>query len=435
MKGRKTMEFNLSFDFVKDDLRFKEELYKDAVKKYHDQLENHTGAGSEFTGWLNYASTIDQKLVDSIIEKANFFRKNFDTFVVCGIGGSYLGSRAVIEAINGLQSEDKMDIVYFGQTLDSNYTAQVIKYLENRNFCVCVISKSGTTTETSIGFRILKEMLEKKLGKKGAKDAIVAVTDKENGALRKLSDIEGYTTFELPANIGGRYSVLTPVGLFPIAVAGIDIKEFLAGFADGEKLFSSGELSKNPAYQYACQKNVLYKNGYKVELDVTYEPRLAMLNEWSKQLFDESNGKEDKGLLIMSSIFTTDLHSLGQFIQEGSKILFETVLTFKEPNYDVQIPFDEDDLDGMNYLAGKNLSYVCEQAHRATTNAHSLSGNVPNISIQIEKLTPRSLGVYMYFSMKACAMCGYLIGVNPFNQPGVEIYKRNMFHLLGKKGY
>lgn len=429
------MRFDLNFDYIKPELRFKNEDYKELVKKYDKMLVEKTGEGNEFLGWLDYASTIDPQFVDSMIEKANEFRANFDTLVVCGIGGSYLGSRAVIEAINGLYSEDKMEIVYLGQTLDSNYTVQTLKHLEKRNFCVCVISKSGTTTETSISFRILKTMLEEKLGKEGASKAIVAVTDKEKGALRQLATQEGYTTFELPANIGGRYSVITPVGLFPIACAGIDIREFIKGFVEGEKMFGSDDLDKNPAYQYACQKNVLYNLGYKVEFGICYEPRLAMLNEWQKQLFDESNGKEDKGLLIMSSIFTTDLHSLGQFIQEGSKILFETVLTFEEPNYDLEIPYDEENLDGLNYIAGKKLSYVCEKAHEGTTTAHAFNGNVPNIEIKVGKLTPESLGMYMYFSMKACAMGGYLLEINPFNQPGVEVYKRNMFHLLGKKGY
>lgn len=429
------MNFNVSFNYIQKDRRFKVQYYRELVKMYDKMLVEGTGEGHEYLGWLHYASTIDPQLVEDMINKANEFRDNFDTLVVCGIGGSYLGSRAVIEAINGLYSEDKMEIVYLGHTLDSNYTAQTLKHLEKRNYCVCVISKSGTTTETSIAFRILKERLEKKLGKEGARKAIVAITDKENGALRQLSIQEGYTTFELPANIGGRYSVISPVGLFPMAVAGINIKEFIKGFVDGEKLFGSNNIDENPAYQYACQKNVLYSLGYKVEFAVCYEPRLAMLNEWAKQLFDESNGKEDKGLLIMSSIFTTDLHSIGQFIQEGSKILFETVLTFKNPNYDLEIPYDEENLDGMNYIAGKKLSYVCEKAHEGTTAAHAFTGNVPNISIEIDELTPESLGTYMYFCMKACAMGGYLLGINPFNQPGVEVYKRNMFHLLGKKGY
>ena len=309
------MNFDLRFDYVKKDKLFDPESYRELVKKYDKMLIDGTGPGHEFLGWMHYASEITDDFIDAINAKAQYFRENYDTFVVCGIGGSYLGSRAVIEAINGIYSNDKMNILYLGQTLDSNYTAQVIDYLKDKNFCVCVISKSGTTTETSIAFRILKEMLEKKLGKEKTRDAIVAVTDKEKGALRTLANQEGYTTFELPGNIGGRYSVISAVGLFPIAVAGINIREFIKGFIKGEKMFGSDNLDENPAYQYACQKNTLYKMGYKVEFAVTYEPRLAMLNEWAKQLFDESNGKEDKGLLIMSSVFTTDLHSIGQFIQ------------------------------------------------------------------------------------------------------------------------
>ncbi len=429
------MGLNLSFDFVEKEKQFQFNSYRDFVTSYDKLLNEGTGAGNDFLGWLNYASSISKTLIDEINEKANYFRENFDTLVVCGIGGSYLGARAVIEAINGLYSNDKMEIVYLGQTLDSNYTAQTLNHLDNKNFCVCVISKSGTTTETSIAFRILKEKLENKLGKDGARKAIVAITDKEKGALKQLSDKEGYTTFILPSNICGRFSVISPVGLFPIAVAGINISDFIQGFIDGEKLYSSSKLEENLAYQYACQKNALYNQGYKVEMDVCYEPRLAMLNEWSKQLFDESNGKNQKGLLVISSIFTTDLHSLGQFIQDGSKILFETVLTFKEPNLDIEIPYDAEDLDGMNYLAGKKLSYVCKKAHEGTTIAHAKDGKVPNISIELDSLNPQSLGLYMYFCMKACAMEGYLLQVNPFNQPGVEVYKRNMFHLLGKKGY
>lgn len=429
------MSFEVSFKNVKPELTFKPSKYEEEVRKINTLLESEWENPKNFVGWLHYASHINQNLIDSIKKQAKYFRENFDTLVVCGIGGSYLGTRAVVEAVNGLFPSDPFKVVYFGQTLDPNYTAQILEYLQNRNFCVVCISKSGTTTETSVAFRLLRNMLEAKLGKKGAASAIACVTSIGKGALYKMATQEGYNTFELPDNIGGRYSVITPVGLLPIACAGIDIEKFVAGFVRAEEKFNSPELKENLAYQYACAQNYLYKKGYKVELLITYEPRLQALAEWYKQLFDESNGKDQKGLFVMSSTFTTDLHSLGQFIQDGSKIIFETVLLFNNPKLDVKIPWNDEDLDELNYIADKELSYVNRKACEGTINAHANDGNVPNILIELDTLDEYKFGEFLYFSMRACAMAGYLNNVNPFDQPGVEIYKKNMFKLLGKKGY
>jgi len=429
------MSFEVGFEHVNKNLVFKVEDYEEKVRKINEFLEYERTNPNNYIGWLHYASHINHDLVESIKKQAKYFRENYDTLVVCGIGGSYLGARAVIEAVNGLMPQDKFKVLYFGQTLDPNYTSQMLAYLKHKNFCVACISKSGTTTETSIAFRLLKDLLEKKHGKKGAADAIACVTSIGKGALYKMAQKEGYSVFELPVNIGGRYSVITPVGLLPIACAGIDIDRFIAGFVRAEEKFGSPELSQNPAYQYAAEQNLLYNNGYNIELLVTYEPRLQALAEWYKQLYDESNGKDRKGLLVMSSTFTTDLHSLGQFIQDGTKDLFETVLLFDNPKIDVVIPWNDDDSDELNYIANKKLSYVNKKASEGTISAHANDGSVPNIIIEIDTLDEYKFGEFLYFSMRACAMAGFLLDVNPFNQPGVEIYKKNMFKLLGKKGY
>ncbi len=427
---------NVDFSFVKKEQLVDFASYKDKVKEIDKMINEKTGAGSDFLGWLKYPLTYDKEEFNRIKAKAKEFRENYDTLVVCGIGGSYLGANAVIDAINGLYPTTGMKIVYLGNTLDSTYTAQVINYLKNRNFAICCISKSGTTTETSVSFRILKSILEEKLGKEKARKAIVCVTDKEKGALKTLATKEGYETYVLPDDVGGRYSVLTAVGLFPIACANIDIDDLMAGALEAMKKYDNANILENDAYKYALERFYLYsKCDYKVEMLCSYELKLRMFNEWWKQLFDESEGKNGKALLTASSVFTTDLHSLGQFIQEGSKILFETVIYIDKPALDVTIPYDEENLDGLNFIAGKNLSYVNSKAHEGTLHAHSESGNVPNIQINLNELTPFTLGELIYFFMKSCAMSAYLLGVNPFNQPGVEIYKKNMFHLLGKPGY
>ena len=426
----------LDFSYVKKDQLVNFADYKDKIKELDNTIRNKLGAGNDFLGWYSWPNDYDKKEVKRIKIKAQEFIDNYDTLVVCGIGGSYLGANAVIDAINGLYPTNKMKIVYLGNTLDPNYTHQVLEYLKNRNFAVCCISKSGTTTETSVSFRILKTMLEEKLGKDGAKKAIVCVTDKEKGALKTLANNEGYETYILPDNIGGRYSVITAVGLFPIACAGIDIDEFLNGCKAAMEKYDNPNILENDAYKYALERYYLHiKLNYKVEMLCSYELRFRMLNEWWKQLFDESEGKDGKGLLTSSVVFTTDLHSLGQFIQEGSKILFETVIYIDNPTYDVTIPYDSKNLDGLNYLADKTLSFVNSKAYEGTLKAHSEHGNVPNIRINLDKMDAFNLGELLYFFMKACAMSAYLLGVNPFNQPGVEIYKKNMFHLLGKKGY
>lgn len=431
------MSLKVNFDYVKQDQMVSFEENKERVASIDKMINDRTGEGHEFLGWLDYPVNYDKEEFERIIKKSEEFRNKYDILVVCGIGGSYLGARAAIDACNGVMpKKGRMQILYLGNTLDPNYSSEVLEYIKDRNFCVCVISKSGTTTETSVSFRILKEMLEDKYGKEGAKDAIVAVTDKEKGALKTLATTEGYETYVLPDDIGGRFSVMTPVGLFPIACAGINIREFMRGLQDARKDFSSPDIYQNQAYQYALERNYLYdKLHYRVEMIASYEMRLKTINEWWKQLFDESEGKLNKAVLTSSATFTTDLHSLGQFIQEGSKILYETIIYVDNPTYDVTVPFDREDLDGLNYLAGKNLSYINRKAYEGTLKAHSETGNIPNIRINLDKIDAYNVAYLFFFFMKACAMSAYLLGVNPFNQPGVEVYKKNMFHLLGKKGY
>ena len=355
--------------------------------------------------------------------------------MVAGIGGSYLGARSALDALKGIKGVDKPEIIFMGQTFSPNYTHQVLEYLKDKKFAINVISKSGTTTETSIAFRLLKSLLEEKVGKEEARKSIFAVTDKEKGALKTLCNQEGYSTYVLPGNIGGRYSVLTPVGLFPLAAAGVDVKAMLKGAQEAKKEFDNADLKTNMCYRYAVSRDYMYRHSHPVEMYVTYEPQMSQISEWLKQLFGESEGKEKKGLLPTSVTFSTDLHSLGQFVQDGSPILFETILNVINPNDDVVIPSDKDDLDGLNYLAGKKLSYVNQMAYQGTLKAHEVDGGVPCNIITIEKMDAKTLGYLFYFFMRACAMSAYLLEINPFNQPGVEIYKKNMFHLLGKKGY
>lgn len=410
--------------------------YQKDVKKIHSVIHKRTGLGSEYLGWLDYPFNYDKNEFRKIQKVANEFKKKYTTLVVCGIGGSYLGARAAIDAINGLHpKKGKMEIIYLGNTLGPSYISQTMDYLENKNYAVCVISKSGTTTETAIGFRLLQEQLIRKYGKKNIKNRIVAVTDKKNGALKKLCDKEGYETFVLPSNIGGRFSVITPVGLFPMACAGLNIEHFMEGFKDATEEYSNPDLHTNDAFKYAVERFHLYKLGYSTEMMVSYEMQYKMLIEWWKQLFDESEGKLRKALLAASAIFTTDLHSMGQFIQDGSKVLFETTIYVERPSEDVVIKKDKDNLDELNYLAGKKLSFINKKAFEATVDAHSNDGDVPNIIITLDKMDSHNIGELMCFFMHACAMSAYLLDVNPFNQPGVEIYKKNMFHLLGKKGY
>ena len=409
--------------------------YADKVAEINKMINEKTGKGNDFLGWTTWPKDYDKAELDRIIKSAKFVRENFDVLVVCGIGGSYLGARAAIEAINGLFPSDKLEIIYLGQTFSSTYIAQVLAYLKTKKFAINVISKSGTTTETSISFRLLKELLEAKVGKEEARKAIFATTDKEKGALKTLCDKEGYETFVLPGDIGGRYSVLTAVGTFPIACAGIDVKKLLKGAEKAMNELNNQDIKTNPCYQYAVTRDYMYRHKKQVEMFVTYEPSLTMIGEWLKQLFGESEGKQHRGLLPTSVTFSTDLHSLGQFIQDGTPLLFETTVFVKKPALDVKVPADKENLDGLNYLKGKKLSFVNEKAFEGTLNAHASEGKVPNVVIELEKLTSESLGYLFYFFMRACAMSAYLLKVNPFNQEGVEVYKKRMFHLLGKPGY
>lgn len=409
--------------------------YQKRVAEISKMIDENRGAGNDFTGWVEYPTTFDKVEFEEIKKHAKYVRENFEVLVVCGIGGSYLGARAGLEAIRGLRYKDSLEIIFMGQTLSSDYVHQVLAYLEDKKFAINVISKSGTTTETAIAFRLLKDLLEKKVGKVVASKAIFSTTDSSKGALRELSTKEGYVTFNLPGNIGGRYSVFTAVGLFPLACAGVDVDALMKGALEAQKVCKNPTIDANPAYKYAVIRDYFYNHNKSVELFACYEPKLTQLGEWLKQLFGESEGKDGKGLLPDSVTFSTDLHSLGQFVQEGSKLLFETVIFVANPNEKVVIPHDKEDLDGLNYLEGKDLGFVNEKAFLGTLEAHTKTGGVPNVVIELDKLDAFNMGFLFYFFMKTCAMSAYLLDVNPFNQPGVEVYKKNMFHLLGKKGY
>ena len=423
-------------------LQLNHEINEEVIKSYQNQvnainemINKKTGPGNDFLGWADWPVNYDKEELERIKKDAQYVRDHFDILVVCGIGGSYLGARAALEALNGLKSDDKLEVIFMGQTFSPNYVSQVLSYLKGKNFAINVISKSGTTTETSISFRLLKELLEKQVGKEKAKKAIYATTDKARGALKTLCNIEGYATYVLPDDIGGRYSVLTAVGLFPLAAAGIDVDAMLAGAREAREAYNSTDLSKNLCYRYAVSRDYMLRHGKPVEMYVTYEPQMSQISEWLKQLFGESEGKEKKGLFPASATFSTDLHSLGQFIQDGTPLLFETIINVLEPKTDIKIPHDEGDLDGLNYLEGKDLAFVNQKAFEGTLKAHVEDGHVPCNVIYIDKLNAKALGHLFYFFMRACAMSAYLLDINPFNQPGVEIYKKNMFHLLGKKGY
>lgn len=411
------------------------EPYRSRVEKIHQMINEKTGQGNDYLGWLDWPLSYDKDEFVKIKQSAKYINDHFDVLVVAGIGGSYLGARAAIEALRGLYSKHRLEIIYFGQTLSPNYTRQVLDYLANKRFAINVISKSGTTTETSVAFRLLKELLEKQIGVEKARKAIFATTDKTGGALRRLATQEGYVTFTLPSDIGGRYSVLTAVGLLPIAAAGLDIDRLMEGALAAYHETNNPDLLTNPCYQYAVTRDFLYRHHYAVEMFVTYEPQFAMVSEWLKQLYGESEGKEKKGLLPGSVNFSTDLHSLGQFVQEGSPVLFETIIFVNTPKLDIAVPHDAQDLDGLNYLEGKNLSFVNQQAFLATLDAHVKEGGVPNIVLGLDRLDEFNLGYLFYFFMRSVAMSGYLLDINPFNQPGVEVYKRNMFKRLGKPGY
>ena len=358
--------------------------YSSKAKEINEMIVNKTGAGNDFLGWVDWPTNYDKEEIERLLVDAKYVRENFDVLVVAGIGGSYLGAKSAIDALKGLKNTEKPEIIFMGQTFSPNYTAQVLKYLEDKKFAINVISKSGTTTETSIAFRLLKDLLERKVGKEEARKSIFAVTDKEKGALKTLCNNEGYHTYVLPGSIGGRYSVLTPVGLFPLACAGVDVKAMLLGAKIAQDEFNNPDLKENKCYRYAVSRDYMYRHNKPVEMYVTYEPQMSQISEWLKQLFGESEGKEKKGLLPTSATFSTDLHSLGQFIQDGTPLLFETILNIENPQLDVTIPSDKDDLDGLNYLAGKKISYVNQMAFKGTLKAHEEDGGVHCNIITIE---------------------------------------------------
>ena len=408
--------------------------YQKRVTEINEMIMNKSGQGNDFLGWVDWPVNYDKEELARIKKDAQYVREHFDILVVCGIGGSYLGARSALEALNGLKSDDKLEIIFMGQTFSPNYVAQVMNYLKGKNFAINVISKSGTTTETSISFRLLKELLESQVGKEKARKAIYATTDKEKGALKTLCNNEGYATYVLPGDIGGRYSVFTAVGTFPLACAGIDVEKLIEGARVARSEIEKLPLKDNQCYQYAVMRDYMYRHNKPVEMYVTYEPQMSQISEWLKQLFGESEGKDHKGLYPGSATFSTDLHSLGQYVQDGTPLLFETIINVLEPKLDVTIPHDDLDLDGLNYLEGKNLAFVNQKAFEGTLKAHE-DGGVPCNVIFIDKLDEFNLGYMFYFFMRACAMSAYMLDINPFNQPGVEVYKKNMFHLLGKKGY
>ena len=404
----------------------------------HKALHEKTGAGNDFTGWVDLPVDYDKEEFVRIKAAAEKIKKNNEVLIVIGIGGSYLGARAVIEFIKGqcynAMAEDCAKIYFTGNSISSSSFAEILHIIKDKDFAVNVISKSGTTTEPAIAFRVLREILIERYGKEGAADRIYVTTDKAKGTLKALADKEGYETFVVPDDVGGRYSVLTAVGLLPIAAAGIDIDALMQGAAQAREKLMSTDIEENDCYKYVALRNALYRKGIKSEMFVSYEPCFTMMNEWLKQLFGESEGKENKGLFPTSAIFSTDLHSLGQYIQQGERIMFETVVTFAKPRTEIYLKEDSENVDGLNFLAGKSMAFVNEKAYQGTVLAHN-DGGVPNIIIGNEDMKEASLGYLIYFFEKACAVSGYVLGINPFDQPGVESYKRNMFALLGKPGY
>ena len=412
-------------------------LMPEALDGLH-KVEQGTGAGNDFLGWVDLPTRTPESLVADIEATAAELQKECEVVVSIGIGGSYLGAKAVIEALNDSFSAYRADhkapkMVFAGQNIGEDYLFELMSYLDDKKFGIIVISKSGTTTEPAIAFRLLKEMLERKEGKAKAAKRIVAITDAKRGALRQLATTEGYKTFVIEDNVGGRFSVLTPVGLLPIAVAGYDIRALLRGAAQMEADTQIAD-SANPAMVYAATRNALYRAGKKIEIMVNYNPKLHYFGEWWKQLYGESEGKDGKGIFPAAVDNSTDLHSMGQWIQDGERTIFETVLSVEAPKHEVLIPTDNDNLDGLNYIAGKRVDQVNKMAELGTRIAH-VDGNVPNLTITIPALEEQYLGQLIYFFEKACGISGYMLGVNPFNQPGVEAYKRNMFALLEKPGY
>ena len=407
------------------------------VQAAQDVLHAGSGAGNAFLGWVDLPEAYDKEEFARIKQAAKKIQQTCEVLVVIGIGGSYLGARAAIEFVNGqmyngVRPEGIPEVYFVGNNISSSYLNDIVKIIGNRDFGINVISKSGTTTEPAIAFRIFKKLIEEKYGREGAKERIFATTDKARGALKKLADDEGYETFVVPDDVGGRFSVLTAVGLLPMAAAGVDIDAAMAGAAEARRNFADG--TEHACAQYAALRSILHQKGKSMEILVNYEPALVMLGEWFKQLFDESEGKDHKGLFATSANFSTDLHSIGQFIQDGARMMFETVVWVREPRSESYIEETAEDIDGLNYLAGKSVQFVNSKAYQGTLMAH-MDGGTPNIIVEIDRADAWHFGYLVYFFEKACGISGYLLGVNPFNQPGVEAYKKNMFALLGKPGF
>ncbi|WP_425447802.1 glucose-6-phosphate isomerase [Dethiothermospora halolimnae] len=433
---------NIYFDYSRAGITEGEmEGIRDQVLSAHDKLHNKSGLGNDYLGWLNYPSKYNKDEYNRIKEAAENIKDKSDIFLVVGIGGSYLGARAAISALNHSfynqlsKEKRKYPSIYFvGNSISGKYMEDLLDIIKDKDISLNVISKSGTTTETAIAFRVLKEYMEKKYGKEEASKRIYATTDKEKGALKKLSKKEGYETFTIPDDVGGRYSIFTAVGLLPMAVSGIDIDGILKGAYDGMNEYKVRDINKNYCYQYAATRNILNRRGKDIEILVNYEPSLEYLSKWWIQLYGESEGKDNRGIFPSSVNFSTDLHSLGQYIQQGRRILFETTINIEEANSDIGITKDDENLDGLNYLAGETMDFVNNKAFEGTVLAH-IDGNVPNLIINVPNMDPYYFGKLIYFFEKACGISGYILGVNPFNQPGVESYKKNMFALLGKPGF
>ena len=435
-------KLNFNYQFAKNFFNENElKQIKPYVELANEVLTSKTGAGNDFLGWVDLPENYDKDEFDRIKKAAEKIKNDSEVLIVIGIGGSYLGAKAAIEFLshsfyNNLPKDKRKtpEIYFAGTNMSGVYLQHLIEVVGDRDFSVNVISKSGTTTEPAIAFRVFKKMLEEKYGKEEAAKRIYATTDKERGALKTLATAEGYETFVVPDNVGGRFSVLTAVGLLPIAAAGINIDDLMAGAKDAMNDFANKNMDENQALQYAAIRNILHRKGKHLELMVNYEPRVHYLAEWWKQLFGESEGKDGKGLYPTSADFSADLHSLGQYIQEGQRLFFETVVSIGKPEVEFVIESDKDNLDGLNFIAGKTLDYVNQKATDGVILAH-IDGNVPNLGVNIPEATPYHLGYTFYFFEKACGVSGYLLGVNPFDQPGVEAYKKNMFALLGKPGY
>ena len=431
------LDINKSLGFISKD---KLAAYEPKVRACMETLETGTGLGNDFLGWLHLPSSITKEHLDDLKATAQVLRENCEVVVVAGIGGSYLGARAVIEAMSNsfLWLQEKKagqpTIIFAGHNIGEDYLYELTSFLKDKKFGVINISKSGTTTETALAFRLLKKQCEDQRGKEMARKVIVAVTDAKKGAARVTADKEGYKSFIIPDNVGGRFSVLTPVGLLPIAVAGIDIDQLVEGARKMEEVCANQNMMENPAALYAATRNELYQNGKKIEILVNFQPKLHYFMEWWKQLYGESEGKDHKGIYPSSVDFSTDLHSMGQWIQEGERTIYETVISVETPNHELHVPSDEENLDGLNFLAGKRVDEVNKMAELGTQLAH-VDGGVPNMRVSVPKLNEYYLGQLIYFFEKACGISGYLLEINPFNQPGVEAYKKNMFALLNKPGY